>query len=81
VNIQYYSRPTALGTGNETNWLTTNASDLLLYGTLLESVGYLGMDERVPQWEDRYNRAMQRLKAQQKHERWGQEQALRVVPG
>lgn len=81
VNLNYYARPTSLSTSNETNWLTTNASDLLLNATLLQSVGYLGMDERVPYWQGNYDKAMGRIQAQQRRERFGAEQSLRMAPG
>lgn len=80
VNLQYYARPTSLGTGNETNWLTTNASDVLLNATLLQSIGYLGRDEREQYWDGNYERGMSRLKAQQKRERFPSETPLRTTP-
>ncbi len=80
----YYATQTALGTGNETNWLTTNAPDLLLFGTLVQSVPFLGDDERarVPSgWREGYEKALARVKAQQRRERFPDEMPLRAAAG
>lgn len=61
----YQKRITPLAAGsNETNWLTQNAADLLLYGSLLESAPYIFNDERIPIWQGFYDRAEAMLKAQ-----------------
>lgn len=80
VNLHYYARPTALSTSNETNWLTTNASDVLLNGALLQSIGYLGADERAAYWQSSYAAGINRLKAQQRRERFPSEMSLRMTP-
>ena len=80
VNLNYYARPDALSTSNESNWLTTNASDVLLNGALLQSVGYLGMDERVPYWQAKYDAGMKRLKMRNREERFPSEMPLRMTP-
>jgi hypothetical protein len=76
VNVKYYSKPTRLSTSNETNWLTSNAADLLFYETLLQSTAYLGADERVPYWKSERDRSMQELKRQQRQQRFGLEQSI-----
>jgi len=81
VNLRYYARPAALSTSNETNWLTTNASDLLLNETLLQSIGYLGSDERAAYWKAERDRAMEQIERQQGRERYGDEQTLRMIQG
>ena len=81
VNLQFYARPESLSLSNETNWLTTNASDILLNATLLQSISYLGMDERVPYWQAAYDKGINRLKMQQKRERFPSETPLRMTPG
>ena len=81
VTLRYYQRPAALSLTNETNWLTTHASDILLNGALLESIGYLGMDERVPYWQAAYNEQMRELETQRRDEQFGMGQAIRAVPG
>lgn len=51
----YYGRLTALGSGNTTNWFTTNAPDLLLYGSLLEAEPFLVNDPRLATWKAMYD--------------------------
>ena len=81
VNLQFYAKPTRLGTSNETNWLTSNAADLLLHETLLQSIGYLGADERAPYWKAERDRCMEEIKKSQKRERYAGEMTLRMAPG
>lgn len=80
--LNYYAKPSALAvTTNESNWLTTNAPDLLLNATLLQSIPYLGMDERAQYWQANYDKAMRRLIEQQDRQRFPSEMALRIVAG
>lgn len=46
-----YQEPVPLDNNNQTNYLTDNAPDLMIYSTLLEAEGYLKNDERVPLWK------------------------------
>ncbi len=46
-----YQQPPGLDINQQTNYLTDNAPDLLLYSTLLEAEGYLKNDERLPVWK------------------------------
>ena len=77
----YYARPTDLSTSNETNWLTTNAPGLLLNGALIESISYLGEDERVALWKQKYDYLMQRVIEADQRERWPNEMQPTVTPG
>lgn len=76
VNVKYYKRLTALGVANETNWFTTNASDLLLNMSLLNSIGYLGEDERANHWRSERDRIIAEIERAQKRERFGFQQSL-----
>lgn len=49
--LMMYQAPPALSDIQQTNYLTDNAPDLLLYSTLLEAEGYLKNDERLPVWK------------------------------
>ncbi len=49
--LMMYQQPPSLDVTNQTNYLTDNAPDLLLYSTLLEAEGYLKNDERLPVWK------------------------------
>jgi hypothetical protein len=55
--ILYYELPPLLDEVMQTNWLTDYAPQLLLYGTLLEATPFLKNDERIPTWQNYYDRA------------------------
>ena len=48
---------------NSTNWLLTLASDLYLYGSLLETAPYIKDDGRLQTWGSLYNSALNDLNA------------------
>lgn len=52
--VVYYERLAALASATDTNWITDNAVDLLIYGTLLEFEPFLKNDERVAGWRAMY---------------------------
>ena len=47
VEVLYYERLAPLASDNQTNWLTNNAPQALLYGTLLQFMPFLKNDQRV----------------------------------
>lgn len=49
--LLYYQEPIPLDDAHQTNYLTENAPDLMIYSTLLEAEGYLKNDDRVPLWK------------------------------
>jgi len=55
--VLYYELPPLLDDVVQTNWLTEYAPQLLLYGTLLEATPFLKNDERIPVWQNMYDRA------------------------
>ena len=55
--VLYYELPPLLDDAVQTNWLTEYAPQLLLYGTLLEATPFLQNDERIPVWQNMYDRA------------------------
>jgi hypothetical protein len=55
--VLYYELPPLLDDTVQTNWLTEYAPQLLLYGTLLEATPFLKNDERIPVWQNMYDRA------------------------
>lgn len=61
VEILYYELPPLLDETTQTNWITTNAPQLLLYGALLEATPFLKNDERIPVWQSFYDRALAAL--------------------
>ena len=65
VEMAFYEKFTALGDGTSgtvtTNWLTTNAPDVLLYGSLLEAEPFIKNDERIGLWLNAYNGAVKKI--------------------
>lgn len=57
IEILYYQLPALLSEEAQTNWLTENAPEVLLYGTLLEATPFLKNDERIPVWQNMYDRS------------------------
>lgn len=55
--VLYYELPPLLDEAVQTNWLTENAPQLILYGTLLEATPFLKNDDRIPTWQAMYDRA------------------------
>ena len=60
----YIELPQPISATNQMNWLTNYAPDALLYATLLEAIPYLKNDERIPVWQQMYDRALASLNAQ-----------------
>ncbi len=65
IEIAYFGKLAALSDSNTTNWLTTNAPDLLLYGSLVEAEAYLVDDPRIPLWKRLFEDAMAVLNKQE----------------
>lgn len=55
--ILYYQLPPLLDDEVQTNWITEYAPQLILYATLLEATPFLKNDERIPVWQQMYDRA------------------------
>ena len=65
VELHYYYRPTSLTAGADsgTTWLSTNAPNVLLYGSLVEAYTYMkGEADMMQLYEQRFAQEMQRLK-------------------
>ena len=65
VEMAFYEKFTPLGDGTSgtvtTDWLTTNAPDILLYGALLEAEPFIKNDERIGLWLNAYNGAVKKI--------------------
>lgn len=61
--VLVYQRLQPLSSTNQTNWLTNNAPNAMLFGTLLQAVIYLKDDQRQI-FQQKYDTAMQVLKAE-----------------
>jgi hypothetical protein len=55
--VLYYELPALLDDEVQSNWLTEYAPQLLLYATLLEATPFLKNDDRIPVWQQMYDRA------------------------
>lgn len=64
--ISYMETTEPIDTINQTNWITENAPDLLLYACLLETAPFLKDDERIVTWRTYYDAALQSLNAEDK---------------
>jgi hypothetical protein len=53
----YYTRLTSLSDSNTTNWFTSYAPDLLLFGALLQAETFLKNDKRLETWKVMYQAA------------------------
>lgn len=60
----YLQLPDPLTFSNQTNWLTENAPDIILYASLLEAIPFLKDDERIPVWQQYYQAGLQSLNSQ-----------------
>lgn len=56
--------PEPLSVANQTNWYTNYIPETLLYGTLLEAIGYLKNDDRIPVWTQYFNEGVQSINKQ-----------------
>lgn len=61
--VLFYERLQPLDSANQTNWLTQNAPNAMLYGTLLQAMPFLKNDQRQI-FQQKYSEAMSVLKAE-----------------
>jgi len=59
-----YTRLSPLSSNNQTNWLTQNAPNAMLYGTLKQTAPFLKDDARLQVWGGLFDAAMAALKAE-----------------
>ncbi len=62
--LAYLELPEPLSVSVQTNWLTNFAPDVLLFGTLLQAIPFLGNDERIPEWKNFYKEGIASLNGQ-----------------
>ena len=63
VQVLYYERISPLSSSNQTNWLTQNAPNAMLYGTLLQAMPFLKNDNRAI-FQQKYTEAINALKTE-----------------
>jgi hypothetical protein len=61
--VLYYERIAPLSGTNQTNWLTQNAPNAMLFGTLLQAMPFLKNDQRSI-FQQKYSEAIQALKTE-----------------
>ena len=76
MEVLYYERIAPLSSTNQTNWLTQNAPNAMLFGTLLQAMPFLKNDQRTI-FQQQYTEAVQSLK-EEDVSRVGDRQAVAV---
>jgi hypothetical protein len=61
--VLYYERISPLSSANQTNWLTQNAPNAMLFGTLLQAMQFLKNDQRTI-FQQKYTDALRSLKTE-----------------
>ena len=63
VELHYKYRPASLTAGSDggTTWISDNAPDALLYGTLVEAATFLKVPEEVALYQQRFDMALKSL--------------------
>ena len=61
ISMLYYARTPALSDASPTNWLLSDAPDVLLYASLIHSAPYLAEDARVQIWGSLYQSGDEKL--------------------
>lgn len=56
--VLFYERIQPLSSTNQTNWLTQNAPNAMLFGTLLQMTPFLKNDARIPTWQQMYQNSL-----------------------
>lgn len=74
--VLYYERIAPLSTANQTNWITQNAPNAMLFGTLLEAMPFLKNDARLI-FQQKYQEAIAALKMEDVS-RVGDRQAIAI---
>jgi hypothetical protein len=63
--VLYYERLVPLSSTTQTNWITQNAPNAMLYGTLLQAMPFLKNDQRVI-FQQKYTESVQALTLEDK---------------
>lgn len=64
----YYKKLDVLSDSNTSNWLITDAPDLILFASLVEAKAFIMDDPRIVLWEGRYINARDMLEQQDRDE-------------
>lgn len=81
LEMHYYKRFDHLSEDNPTNFLTQEASDLLLFGALAHAEAFRVNDERVSQWGQAYGQRLKQMNREHKKARYtGSSLQMRIEP-
>ena len=69
IEISYVQRLDTLSSTNTTNWLTTNAQELLLFGSLMEACTFSKSKEDLQVYTQRYQAAVESINNQARRRR------------
>lgn len=75
--LTYYAKFDALS--SSVNWLLTNAPDVYLYATLMESAPYLKNDPRIQVWSGLLENAIKDLETQNNNAKYGNSLCVRAA--
>lgn len=83
LELVYIELDVVLSNTNTSNNTLANSPDIYLYGALLQSAPFLEHDERIPVWEDRFEKAIAKENAYREAQEFGAspEMTLPVVFG
>lgn len=62
IYLDYYAHLEPLEENGATNWVSEHFPDLYLYGALTESSVFLKADERMPLWQQQFQRRLQEVR-------------------
>lgn len=77
----YYRRFPALSVQSPTNWLTANAYDCILYGTLAEASAYIKSMEQHQFWMQRFENVINEMQASNDKEEHSGSRLTQRIPG
>ena len=70
LRVSYWKANPPLTDTDNTNWLTINAPDLLLYGSLVGAEMYIVNDARMPMWKQAFQEEMTKINVAEKDKRY-----------
>jgi len=80
IEIYYYQQITPLTEQNATNWLSTAAPDIYIYGALAEAAHFQFDEPRAAIWEGKFETEIELFKDQSDQGRWsGSAMAIRAM--
>lgn len=79
ARITYFTQVIPLSDSVTTSDVLTDAPDAYLYGALLQSAAYLEHDERIPVWQEKFDKAIDQLNVARENQEHGA--SVRAVRG